>query len=273
VARPVVRGRIVPAPRSDLPARITLTHDGGAVTGSELPLDVREYDESGDFLAHAAIDGDARLLRLEGSGIAPMSIGPVALVPDAVTELGDVHVGPGRTVRGRVVDASGAPVANAPVHGYGHVERGRRGAALARAVTATDGTFTLERLPEATDLWVGVTHGGFASRLAPVGSRGVEVVLRPGAALRAALVDPDGARVTTATVELRLLRATEGDSERTTWTLLFAEGGAERILQRGLPAGEYAARLVSVARRPADHVLATFTLAEGEVREATWTGP
>ncbi|WP_224365643.1 carboxypeptidase regulatory-like domain-containing protein [Hyalangium versicolor] len=111
-------------------------------------------------------------------------------------ELGDVRMGPGRQVKGRVLDAeTGVPIAGAQVH---VVDMGAYNSVQTRA----DGSFELSRVDERA-LMLEAIHDDYRSGRVPLGSGDEPVTLRldPGARIETTIRDREGKPVS-AVVEL-----------------------------------------------------------------------
>ncbi|PYQ59191.1 MAG: hypothetical protein DMF53_19190, partial [Acidobacteria bacterium] len=152
-------------------------------------------------------------LTVRARGFAPITV-PALAIPGGkgVTDLGTVQLAPGGSIHGAVVDPQGEPVADAEVQTKGAdrdglaFREGQAGGDTASAVTAADGSFTLEDLAPGVALDVIVTHPGYGPGAAPgvaVPSEApIRVVLQPVSSVSGHVLGPDGKPVAGASVAL-----------------------------------------------------------------------
>jgi uncharacterized GH25 family protein len=153
-------------------------------------------------------------LTVRARGFAPITVPALAIPADkGTTDLGTVQLAPGGSIRGLVVDPQGEPIADAEVQTAGAdrdgllFRGGRPGdVGAAGAVTAADGSFTLEDLAPGVALDVIVTHPGYGPGGAPgvaVPSEApIRIVLQPVSRVSGHVLGPDGKPVAGASVAL-----------------------------------------------------------------------
>ncbi len=153
-------------------------------------------------------------LTVRARGFAPITV-PALAIPEGkgTTDLGTVQLAPGGAVHGVVVDPQGEPIADAEVRAAGadrdgmSLRGGRPGdAGTASAVTADDGSFTLEDLAPGVALDVTATHPGYGPGGAPgvavPSGTPVRIVLQPVSRVSGHVLGPDGKPVAGASVAL-----------------------------------------------------------------------
>lgn len=94
-----------------------------------------------DGVVEWEVPAGKRDLRVEAQGYAPWRR-VVDVEPAGILDLGELVLDVGVTLRGRVVDAAGAPIAGAVVETAGHVD--------AKSQSGVDGRFSLAHLPRQT---------------------------------------------------------------------------------------------------------------------------
>jgi protocatechuate 3,4-dioxygenase beta subunit len=193
-----VVGRLVAGPEGEripVAGRVALQE----LDGESAPPSLRDVMQ-----VDAAADGHFRL-----DGLPPGSHALAAIAPGYVSQRVEVEVGPrstdvdlgdvglerGLSIRGRVRDRAGAPVAGAGV--LGSAAR-RMPSRTIQAVTEADGTFVLAGL-EAGLQRISVFANGYVpeNREAETGASGVEVILSPGGSIVGTVVDETGREVET----------------------------------------------------------------------------
>lgn len=114
---------------------------------------------------------------------------------DAARNELDIELLPGAKIEGHVVDAAGAPVANAEVRGSG---------TFRKSESDQQGHFVLEGAALGQRHMVTVTRAGFqeGSAMASAGGEPVEVVLQPGLSVEIRALDRDGKPVVGATAKI-----------------------------------------------------------------------
>jgi protocatechuate 3,4-dioxygenase beta subunit/uncharacterized GH25 family protein len=153
-------------------------------------------------------------LSVRAHGFAPITV-PALVIPEGqgTADLGTVQLAPGGSVHGVVVDLQGEPIADAEVRTAGAdrdgllFRGGRPGdVGAASAVTAADGSFTLEDLVPGVALDVTATHPGYGPGGAPgvavPGETPIRIVLQPVASVSGHVLGPDGKPVAGASVAL-----------------------------------------------------------------------
>ncbi|HEY4592875.1 MAG TPA: carboxypeptidase regulatory-like domain-containing protein, partial [Thermoanaerobaculia bacterium] len=153
-------------------------------------------------------------LTVRARGFAPITV-PALAIPEGkgATDLGTVQLAPGGAVHGMVVDPQGEPIADAEVQAKGADRDGQAfresrpgDVGAGSAVTAADGSFTLEDLAPGVALDVSVTHPGYGPGGAPgvavPSETPIRVVLQPVARVSGHVLGPDGKPVAGASVAL-----------------------------------------------------------------------
>jgi len=160
------------------------------------------------------------------------------------------------TITGTVVDAAGAPVADAAIDAAPAGPELRRLIWKHLAWTAADGTFRIERLPDGVFAVRARIEGANVAVVNDValGAR-IRLVMRPTAALSGVVVGPTGGPVDDVQLEVK---DREHDVSRT--ERLFRTAG--KFAFRDLPAGTY--RLTADDDRQTS---ITVALREGEIRD------
>ncbi|MBI2376849.1 MAG: carboxypeptidase regulatory-like domain-containing protein [Deltaproteobacteria bacterium] len=142
-------------------------------------------DASGRFEVEAGVE--AETLKIRAEGFAPLE----KAVPggEQDLDLGDIVLQEGRTVRGRVVDAAGAPVA-AWVRGLGTVPGRRR---LEEAAAAQSGAFEVDGLPKHGAMLQVHAEARAPKRVeVPDGVDQLTITMEAGATVRGLVVDNRG---------------------------------------------------------------------------------
>jgi protocatechuate 3,4-dioxygenase beta subunit len=203
-------------PRVTATGRVTAEDDGRPVVGALVwrrgaPADRATTDDAGRFTISGPLEGESVLVAA-APGYVPSLEGEVVLAEGRSIAL---SMQPAASVRGRVVDADGAPVAGARVH-YARVFDARfsprrrfvRGAGDGRArffgtqrhgETNAEGRFALSGIAPERDGEVLATAEGFAPSRVPVDglepgavAKDLEIVLTPGATIAGRVVDAEG---------------------------------------------------------------------------------
>ena len=192
-------------------------------------------------------------LTVRARGFAPITV-PALAIPEGkgATDLGTVQLAPGGAIHGVVVDPQGEPIADAEVQARGADRDGpvfresRPGdVGTGSAVTAADGSFTLEDLAPGVALDVIATHPGYGPGGAPgvavPSETPVRVVLQPVSSVSGHVLGPDGKPVAGASVALH-------ESPRRLGGAFFQSPG--RHLHEGVTDDEGAFAFADVAPGP-----------------------
>lgn len=199
-----VTGRVVdPGDRPVAGAEIVLVASPGRLPLSressegvpEIDVWRATTDADGHFQASGLPEGPLTL-RVRRTGFAPLGVRGVEAKADG--SLGIWALETGASLRGRVVDAGGAPVAGALVHAGRQLRTATQGRPLYRkpeAVTGADGSFAIPDLRpgERLDLWI--WKEGFQPGIVQDATAGREtrVALVRGARIAGRIVDENGA--------------------------------------------------------------------------------
>ena len=276
-----VSGRVVGADGAPLEgAAVTLTYDWNARSAPAPSGDAQPWlyaqlfwDARAPVLAATTDAGGA--FRIEGVPVGGFTVEAVwgldrSTAPDSVMvhagaqETVSITLGKGKTIEGRVVDVSGAPIAGATVNGFDPTGNDPRRTHSSFSRTDGDGSFRLRNVEG--DRWsVTASAAGFSAASpaqASPGDRGVELRLTPlgwiegrawldgapytGAfTVTAQLVRPPGeggdVRELVGEDEVRSTRRATGDANRSD-TFASPEG---RFVLRGLAAGPWKLNLSS----------------------------
>lgn len=228
-------------------ARVTVTIRSGDSTGAQQQEEIALVDGAGDV--SGLIPGRATVA-VEVPGYAPTTR-TVVLQGGLLNEPPVFVLEPGVSLRGRVVDGAGAPVAGARVVPWGNAERA--------AFAAVDGTFELEHLASGM-LELAASARGMAERFVPVGVTElrppVEIVLTPGALVHGTVRSPSGGDAYVASLDFVPADSAEGTTSR--WRVPV-EDGAFRLQ---LPPGRYRCEWASLRERPDEP--AVIEVAEGD---------
>jgi hypothetical protein len=198
-------------------------------------LNNRPVNDVGGAFEHPFEETGEVLLELTAPGMAP-AMRTVQVREGSDVDLGEVRMGVGRRVAGRVVDSeTGAPVAEVRVQ---ISEASTTGGEPFQSegllkLTDEDGTFELRQV-EARPLTLTVYHSDYREALIPLGAGAerVTVPLDPGARVEATLRDPQGLPLSGEVS----LRSEEGNG----WKTIYVREG--RGLRRGIEPGLYLAQ-------------------------------
>jgi hypothetical protein len=183
-------------------------------------------------------------LRLQGAGVATWGQRWSELAPGSTTDLGDVKVERGTLLRGRVVDAAGAPVSSVEVRIEGKVRTANGPVRFAGARTGDDGAFATSWALAAGEYTLGIDNQ-IIERPEKVTLAGepelvIDVVLKridPADSISGVVVDDAGAPVRGVTVMPQLAgsgRIISTDAE-----------GRFRVLRRDGATAEVALRVMA----------------------------
>ena len=148
--------------------------------------------------AQAGPDGRFRLetvppgehaLQVSAPGYGRKRVDVSAHAGDAQVDLGDISLEAGLTIRGRVRDKAGTPIADAQLSGFPMRSEGSE----VEGRTETDGSFALGGLgPGSYRVTASAPGFGEAGRTAEAGSENVEIVLQPAGLVTGVVVDEAG---------------------------------------------------------------------------------
>jgi protocatechuate 3,4-dioxygenase beta subunit len=184
---------------------------------------VARTDAQGVFLV-TWIPAERVDLTARQRGYATGQIRGIRISPGAEpADLGTVTLKPGAPLKGRVIDRAGKPLTGAEAYLVESVDRLEQENARLKgetpdAVSGSDGSFTLEDLPQATPLYLLVRASGHL----PAGVRGIHIPIRkplsvrlePAATLNGRVLDEQGAPVAGARVVLTWQPAAPENPER-----------------------------------------------------------
>ncbi len=198
---PLVEGRVV-------------DHEGQTVEGAQLRLTSRSLDAGGTYTAEVssqrggelfvkALAGDYLLEVFPAAGSVATPVASLVRVPGAGLNLGTVTLQAPVTLRGVVEDAHGRPVAKAQVSAQqlgfgGYVFDAETDGAGRFALEAPDTNYTLTISPAAA-----TTSGAIGEFSRAAASETQTYALPEGTLVERDLVDPDGAVLAFALVEIR----------------------------------------------------------------------
>jgi protocatechuate 3,4-dioxygenase beta subunit len=197
-----VSGRLVGAREKPVAGRVVVQDaDGQAVPRAIDELLRGEAGADGRFRL-AGFPSGSYVLRAQAPGYAPQRVDVTVSRAQAALDLGDVALETGLTIRGRVQDKGGLPVADALVHagspplGFSLPVEGR---------TEPDGSFVLAGLERGVYRVVASASGyGRAQREAVrAGSDHVDFVLQPAGAVTGMVTDEAGRAVESFSVAAR----------------------------------------------------------------------
>ncbi|MFP2927005.1 carboxypeptidase regulatory-like domain-containing protein [Pyxidicoccus sp. 3LG] len=195
-------------------------------------LNRQEPDGTDGAFALPMSDKEERLIVIEASGMAPLTRAVEQGPRGADVDLGVLRMTPGRTVRGRVIDAeTSAPVERAFIECSANAwERYTTG----YAYSAADGTFELHHVDTASVTLVVQARHRYLEQRVPLASAPEELTVRmeAGARVEVTVKDAQGR-----------LRAASVHFHRGDGTSVDAEAPEGRLVQRGLEPGPYTVRL------------------------------
>jgi hypothetical protein len=227
--------------------RVTITRHSGPYAGTQAQESVTRGD--GAYIVTHVPPGSATVA-IEAPGFAPATR-RLVVQPGIVNEPPPFVLSAGVSLRGRVVDGDGEPVANARILPWGNEERA--------AHTAVDGSFELPHLASGL-LEIAVSAPGMAERFVTVGVTElrppVEITLTPGALVRGTVTSRAGGNAYVASLDFVPRDAAEGTTSR--WRVSVEDGAFEIRL----PPGRYDCDWVARAETP-DEPLA-LDVAEGD---------
>lgn len=180
--RVVLRGRVIDGRGRAIPGASVSAYVGGGLDLSQgialamaqtaldnpLPSDEALTDGEGRFQLAALTPGRPYELKAKRSGYAMNVQADLVVAPDRASALLTIVLGEGATVRGKVVDEAGRPVARATVVAIEDVGgggmRGGFSATIKRdfATTKDDGTYVLDTLSRGGRYRFGVSAKGYA---------------------------------------------------------------------------------------------------------------
>ncbi|MHC4134091.1 MAG: carboxypeptidase regulatory-like domain-containing protein [Planctomycetota bacterium] len=220
-----VRFRLKPPDGAAAPSRVrvTVTRLAGAHRGSQWQKTVEASD--GSFVIEGQMPGPV-WFAVEARGYAPFMT-RVEIRPDVVNEPEPFALSRGISLRGRVVDGAGSPVAGARVLAWGNEDNAVK--------TSRRGAFEIRHLG-AGPVELSVTAPGMAmalltSRVA-ADAEPLEIVLTPGGLVRGTILDPNGRGVTTS---VDFFPAASPDDNVSRWRAEATDGA----FSIRLPAGRY----------------------------------
>jgi len=224
--------------------RVTVTRRAGGNRGTQWQDSVRA--SKGVFEIEDQLPGPVSFA-VEARGYAPFVV-RLEIQPSVTNVLGSLALSRGVTLRGRVVDAVGEPIAGARVLAWGNVENA--------AETTPDGTFEIPHLgPGGVELTCSAP--GMARRFltAPVSADAdpLQVVLTPGGRVRGSFLDAGGRNDV---VSIDIFPAASAHDNVSRWRTGVVDGA----FSIALPPGRYRC---SFRRADAEHGPTVFDVVEG----------
>jgi len=204
--------------------RVTVTRLAGAYRGSQWQDTVDA--SNGSFEIEGRMPGPV-WFAVEARGYAPFMT-RLEIKPGVVNEPAPFALSRGLTLRGRVVDGGGSPVAGARLLAWGNEDTA--------AQTSRRGAFEIPHLASGP-VELSVTAPGMAmalltSRVAE-GAEPLEIVLTPGGLVRGSLRDPEGRHTFVDSVDF--FPAASRDDNVSRWRAAIADG----VFSIRLPPGRY----------------------------------
>lgn len=207
-----------------LTARVARIDSGDAVEGARILLAGRSLadedverrtttDADGRFQLAALPAGDAYVLSVEGAGLPPLGLPSIPVTAGRIDDLGTLWLGTPGALDGRVLAASGRPVAGATVRVFATTgprrdfmkqlfdvfsALDREPVPEAETTTGRDGRFEFESLPPGTVCIEAAASGhrsAYVSAAVVPGAPTATLTLRltPGRVIRGTVVDENGA--------------------------------------------------------------------------------
>jgi protocatechuate 3,4-dioxygenase beta subunit len=236
-------GRLVSGGPKPVPGTVGLTELDGSPSHILLSLLRSAAGADGRFRISGVPPG-SHTLGVTAPGFGPRRL-DVVVEAGAPLDLGDVELDRGLAIRGRVQDASAAPVAGARIRG--HPSGG--GASTPEALSETDGSFTLAGLEEgAYTLIVSSAGYGEARREVPTGAQNAVITLRRGGSVSGQVVDDGGKPVEVFSVSVRETHREHDLQVFKAPTSVEDAGG--RFTVDDLPEGTYAVEVFAEGKRP-----------------------
>lgn len=236
-----VTGRLLGPTERPVPGRVLVQElNGLPVSRSVAEMLRAEAGADGRFRLEGLPPGSHALL-VNAPRHAPKRV-DFDVVKHGVVDLADVSLEVGLTIRGRVRDRAGLPVAGARVRGLGG------GPGMARPLeceSEADGAFVLAGLQEGTyELRIEAPGYAPVTKHADAGAEKVDVVLSPGGSITGLVVDEAGRAVEAYNV--RANAASERPFEFETEKLVTAADG--RFVLEDLAEGTYAVEVTAPER-------------------------
>ncbi|HEY7698148.1 MAG TPA: carboxypeptidase-like regulatory domain-containing protein, partial [Vicinamibacteria bacterium] len=257
-----LRGRLVDVDDEPVEGRVFLSAlDGGEVGVFLRSSFTAETDAEGVFSLVSVPAGDHTLVA-EARGYGATNVDASVSGRNKQEDLGDVVLETGLAISGRVVSASGSPIAGANLYAFPSF---RPGMAAVRdrtfeADTDEEGRFILAGLSEGS-YNVHVEAAGFAHSnpaVAATGQTNVTITLKPAGSIRGTAVDPEGRPVASLHAEAR-------SPDERGFSLVGGAGEGGVFVVETVPEGEYAVQITAPDFLPG--VVSSVRVTAGSVTE------
>jgi protocatechuate 3,4-dioxygenase beta subunit len=185
-----VTGRLVGGSEQPVAGRAWIDELSGARTPRSL-ADVLRADAGADGVFRIeGVPAGSHVLVVTAPGHSSQRVDVQVRPKDGLADLGDLFLETGLTIRGRVSDRDGAPIADAQIRGF---QPRTFAGPPAEARSEVDGSFTLGGLSPGGYRLI-ATAPGYGSEHKPVeaGAEGVDLVLRPAGQIAGQVVDEAG---------------------------------------------------------------------------------
>ncbi len=233
------RGRVVDASGAPVPgAKVRLLGTPAGEQAIEKLATEWTTDKDGGFGFHAADDAVFEAVRGKQRGWARLDQ-TVVLTRQLVIKLGD-HAARDQTIRGRTIDATGAPIPDVLVRAVPEELPGKAQTSVrsvAFATSAADGTFVLEGIDDGVYDLVAEVEGRAPGLGVGIrgGARDVSLVLEPGEVIAGRVVNANDEAVPAYTL---LVLANTGVVKEVVLARSIVDAGGKFEVR--VPAGEYA---------------------------------